>query len=236
MLENARVDNLWDIPEYRYYARPFASDIDADGNAAIEPGLVFRFGTSILAGQNAFGRPLSGGDHAFDPSVCLTKIHGVGVWFADYITDDVLNDLPQAPRVYLIPAGADVMAIPTTLAPNRWREWNVVDQIIPIPIPAVNASLDQSRYIPLIDSLNDRIGAPRRFSSFRAYHDGGAAINMDELVLNTRLVGRSVWNTEWLLIIPGLTLNADPDEGLDRFIRQVTDIKLVFQTYSYTGN
>jgi len=236
MLENARVKNLWDIPEYRYYARPFASDIDANGNAAVEPGLVFRFGTSILAGQNAFGRPLGGGDHAFDPSVYLTKVNGVGVWFSDYITDDVLNDLPQAPRVYLIPVGKDVMAIPNTLAPNRWREWNVVDQVIPIPIPAVNSALDQSRYIPLLDSLNDRIGTPRRFPSFRAYHDGSAAINMDELVLNTRLVGRSVWNTEWMLIIPGLTLNADPDEGLDRFIDQVTDIKLVFQTYSYTGN
>jgi hypothetical protein len=235
-LENARVDNLWDIPEYRYYARPFASDIDADGNATAEPGLVFRFGTSIIAGQNAFGLPLSGGDHAFDPSLYVTKIKGVGVWFSGYLSDDVLNALPQSPRVYLIPVGADVMGIPNSLAPNRWREWNVVDQIIPVPIPALGATLDQSRYIPLLDSLNDRIGSPRRFPSFRAYHDGGAAINMEELVLNTRLVGRSVWNTEWMLIIPGLTLNADPNEGLDRFIRQITDIKLIFQTYSHSGN
>lgn len=236
MLQNARVDNLWQIPEYRYYARPFASDIDADGNAAVEPGLVFRFGTSILAGKNAFGLPLSGGDHAYDPSLYSTKISGVGVWFSDYLSDDVLNDLPQAPRVYLIPVGIDIMSVPNSLAPNRWREWNVIDQVIPVPIPALSASLDQANYIPLLDSLNDRIGTPRRFASFRAYHDGGSSINMDELVFNSRLIGRSFWNTEWMLIIPGLTLNADPDEGLDRFINQVSDIKLLFQTYSHSGD
>jgi hypothetical protein len=49
-------------------------------------------------------------------------------------------------------------------------------------------------------------------------------------------VGRSVWNTGWTLIIPGRTLNTDPDEGLDRFIEQVSDIKLVFETYGFSGN
>jgi hypothetical protein len=53
---------------------------------------------------------------------------------------------------------------------------------------------------------------------------------------DTRLIGRSVWNTQWLLIIPGGTLLADPDAGLDRFIDDVTDIKLFFQTYAYSGN
>ena len=80
------------------------------------------------------------------------------------------------------------------------------------------------------------MGRPRKFSSFRAYHDGTDAIDDDELVFDNRLVGRSVWNTEWVLIIPGLTLNADPDEGLRRFIQQVSDIKLVFKTYGYRGN
>jgi hypothetical protein len=39
-----------------------------------------------------------------------------------------------------------------------------------------------------------------------------------------------------VLIIPGRTLNNDPDEGLERFIDQVSDIKLVFQTYGHSGN
>jgi hypothetical protein len=235
-LENARVANLWEVPEYRNLARPFASDLDASGNAAVEPGIVLRFSTTITAGQNVFGQPLGGGDHAFDPSVFATKIRSVGVWFSDYLSDDVLNDLPQAPRVYLIPAGADVMSIPNAGSPDRIRMWKVVDQQVPVPLPSVTASLDRSGFTPLLDSLNGRLGDPRRYASFRAYHNAEAEVDYDELVFDSRLVSRSVWNTEWVMIIPGLMLNSDPDEGLDRFISQVTDIQLIFQTYGYTGN
>ena len=235
-LEDARVENLWDVPEYRYFAKPFASDLDAEGNAAIEPGIVLRFGTTILPGKNVFGRPLSGGDHAYDPSLFATKIRSVGVWFSNYLTDDVLNHLPQAPRVYLIPVGSDVMSIANSPTPDVVRFWNIVDQEIPVPLPAQHSSIERSGFIPLLDTLNGRIGNPRRFSSFRAYHDAGNTLNTGEMVFDSRLVGRSVWNTEWLLIIPGLTLNHDPDEGLARFINQVKDIRLVFQTYGHPGN
>ena len=54
--------------------------------------------------------------------------------------------------------------------------------------------------------------------------------------MDTRLVGRSVWNSQWLLIIPGGTLLADPAAGLNAFINNVEDIKLFFQTYAYSGN
>jgi len=62
------------------------------------------------------------------------------------------------------------------------------------------------------------------------------------------LIGRSVWNTRWLLIIPAGTLHTDRNEGIQRFIhgalRQdgtrdgngVSDIKIFFQTYAYSGN
>ena len=235
-MQNARVDNLWEIPQYRYYVRPFASDIDENGNAAVEPGLVFRFGTKIIAGQNTFGRLLGGGDHAYDPSLFATKIHSVGVWFSNYISDDILAGLPQAPRVYLFPIGADVMSIANSPTPDKVRFWNLLDQQIPPPVTALSATLDQGNFIPLIDSLNGTMGQTRRFSSFRAYHDAGDEVLDDEMVFDTRLVGRSVWNTEWMLIIPGLTLNNDPNEGLDRFIEQVKDIKLIFQTYGNSGN
>jgi len=235
-LQNARVANLWEVPEYRIYARPFASDIDGNGDAAVEPGIVVRFGTSIIAGRNVFGRPLGGGDHAYDSSLFATKIRSVGVWFSNYRTDDVLDDLPEAPRVYLIPVGSDVMSIANSATPDKVRIWNVVDQQVPVPLPSVTAALDRSAFRPLLDSLNGRIGTPRRYSSFRAYHDAGSSLDPDEVVLDSRLVGRSVWNTEWLLIIPGLTLNSDADEGLDRFVEQVKDIKLIFQTYGHSGN
>jgi hypothetical protein len=49
-------------------------------------------------------------------------------------------------------------------------------------------------------------------------------------------VGRSVANTQWVLIIPGAYRLGDPAAGLSDFINTVTDIKLYFQTYSASGN
>jgi hypothetical protein len=200
-----------------------------------QPGLVIRFGSEITAGKNFFGKPLSGGDHAYDPTNYTTKIVGVGVWFSDYLSDDVLSDLATAPRVYLVPTGSDIMRVPHSGTPDRVRIWNVLDQAIPVPLPAGDASISSSRYIPILDSLNGPMGDVRRFSSFRAYHNGEDDIDFDELVTDSRLIGRSIWNTEWMLIIPGQTFNADPEEGLKRFMDQISDIKLVFETYGLSG-
>lgn len=234
-LRNARVDDLWMVPEYRYFCRPFAAEADGNGQHVAEPGIVIRFASQIHAGKNFFGQPLSGGDHAYDPSHFATKIQSVGAWFSDYLSGDVLNDLPATPRLYLIPAGDDIMSVPTSANPDIVRIWKVVDQSIPAPFPATTASLDKASYIPVLDSLSGRFGEPRKYSAFRAYHDGTSVVDMDELVGDTRLVGRSIWNTRWVLIIPGRMLNADPNVGLDRFIQQVSDIKLVFRTYGISG-
>jgi hypothetical protein len=234
-LNKAKVVDLWDLPEFRYYCRPFAAPTDPGGKHVPQPGLVFRFGSEITAGKNFFGKPLSGGDHAFDPTNYTTKIVGVGVWFSDYLSDDVISDLSTAPRVYLVPAGADIMRVPHSGTPDKVRIWNVLDQAIPVPLPSLNSSISSSRYIPILDTLNGPMGEVRRFSSFRAYHNGEEDIDFDELVTDSRLIGRSVWNTEWMLIIPGQTFNADPEEGLARFIEQISDIKLVFETYGISG-
>jgi len=231
-LQSMRVDNLWEISEFRQYCRPFDT-MPEDG---VEPGIVIRFGTDIKAGENLFGRLLSGGDHAYDPSVYATKIRAAGIWFSDYQSASLELDLPEAPRVYLIPTGVDMLSVSTSGDPTQTRYWNVVDQRIPVPIASIGSELDQAEWVPVFDSLNGVYGEQRRFSSFRAYHDGSDEVNDDELIYNCRLVGRSVRNTQWLLIIPGRTLNADPNVGLDRFIDQVSDIKLVFETYGYSGN
>ena len=165
-----------------------------------------------------------------------TKIRGLGVYFSDYLSTNVLADLPEAPRVYLFPAGTDVMSIPNSPNPDDVRYWNVVDQRIPAPMPAEASALDNSSWIPIFDTLSGQYGEIRRFSSFRAYHDGGGDVSGDDLVYDSRLIGRSVRNTEWVMIIPGLTLNSDPDEGIRRFVDQVSDIKLIFDTYGFSGN
>ena len=56
------------------------------------------------------------------------------------------------------------------------------------------------------------------------------------MVSDSRLIGRSVWNTRWLLIIPAGTLHSDRQRALDTFINGVSDIKVFFQTYAYSGN
>lgn len=237
-LQNAVVENLWNVPEFRYFCNPFAPPPESSttGTAPPEPGIVLRFGTEVQAGRNFFGRPLSGADQAYDPSHFATKIRAVGVWFSDYQSGDIQSDLPASPRVYLVPVGVDVLRIPGSDNPDRIRYWNIIDERIPVPFPARTASLDRSNWIPLLDSLNGRLGDPRKFSMFRAYHDGESDVNDDELVADSRLIGRSIWNTQWMLIIPGRALNADPTVGLERFIDQVSDIKLVFQTYGYSGD
>jgi hypothetical protein len=54
---------------------------------------------------------------------------------------------------------------------------------------------------------------------------------------SSRLIGRSIWNTKWMLIIPAGGLGGSTlDEGLRRFVNSVSDISIEFRTYSYGGN
>jgi hypothetical protein len=85
------------------------------------------------------------------------------------------------------------------------------------------------------DSLSETFADIRRFSSFRAYHDSGF-FDPSQAVTDTRLIGRSVWNTDWVLIIPGGTFLANPNQGLETFVNSVSDILIFFQTYAYSGN
>jgi hypothetical protein len=219
------VPNLWDIPEFRRYCRPFAPE-----SAGPQPGLVLRFPTTVTFGLNYFGWPLGGGDSSYDPTLFATKVRSAGVWFSEYNG----SGLSVTPRVYLVPAGADVMRSPSG-SNLETREWRVVDQKIPVPFPIGFASLNNPAWIPMNDSLSDTFADIRRFSSFRAFHDSGF-FDPAETITDSRLIGRSVWNTDWMLIIPGGTFLNNPDQGLDTFVNSVSDIRIFFQTYAYSGN
>jgi hypothetical protein len=224
-LKNSIVPDLWAVPEFRRYCRPFAPE-----SAGPQPGLVIRFPTTITFGLNYFGWPLGGGDNAYDPTLFATKVRSAGVWFTDYNG----SGLALTPRVYLIPVGADIMRSPSG-SNLEIREWRVVDQKLPMPFPIGFSTLNDPTFIPIHDTLSDTFADIRRFSSFRAYHDGGF-FNPAQTITDTRLIGRSVWNTDWMLIMPGGTFLADPDQGLDTFINSVSDILIFFQTYAYSGN
>jgi hypothetical protein len=189
---------------------------------------------------------LAGGDNAYDASHAATKIRSVGVWFTNYNnTNNAAGALANEPRVYLIPVGDDVLRSPTGDASST-RTYSVMDQAIPLPYNIGGADIDSPDWSPVVDSLQEPFGKIRQFASFRAYHDSG---NFDpsQTITASRLIGRSVWNTEWMLIIPGKTLLNDPNEGIERFIygaktsngrdgNGVKDIKIFFQTYSISGD
>ena len=149
--------------------------------------------------------------------------------------------LANTPRVYLVPAGADIIRSPSDLTGNTLRSWQVQDQAIPVPYAIGDADINAPDWIPLYDSLPDSLATLRRYASMRAYHDGGSW-STSELNYNSRLIGRSVWNTQWYLIIPAGTLNSDRLLALEYFINGtqgdgngIKDIKLFFETYSYSG-
>jgi hypothetical protein len=225
ILRRSVVPNLWEVPEFRRHCRPFAPEA-----AGPQPGIVIRFPTTITFGLNYFGFPLGGGDSAYDPSLFSTKVNRLGVWFSDY------NDagLALAPRVYFFPAGQDILRSPTgnTLAT---REWKILDQVVPVPFPIGANDLTDPTWIPQNDSLAESFAQIRRFSSFRAFHDSGV-YDDTETTRDSRLIGRSVWNTDWVLIIPGGTMLNDPSQGLDGFINSVSDILISLQSYSYPGD
>jgi hypothetical protein len=237
-----RVDDLWQVPEFRRYCKPFAPE-----SAGPQPGLVIPFSTTVTSGLNFFGWPLGPGDSAYDPAHFATKIREAGSWFTNY------SGLPlsNTPRIYVVPVGADILRSPSDDL-FQTREWQVVDQVIPVPFPLGANDLDNPAWIPSNDTLSESFARIRRMGAFRAYHTDGVdpTVDPDELSTDSRLVGRSVWNAKWLMIIPGATLLSDPDVGLDTFIHGqlvpggngerdgngVKDIQLFFSTYAYTGN
>ena len=130
--------------------------------------------------------------------------------------------------------------------------WQVADQTVPAPYAIGSTELDDPDWTPLYTGYTGGtdLGANiRRHPSFRAYAGAtGAAPNDDELDA-TRLIGRSAWNTRWLLVIPAGGLGANREEALAAFIRgydanrdgkldvlPVRDILLGLRTYSRSGN
>ncbi|MCC7374596.1 MAG: hypothetical protein IT581_08065 [Verrucomicrobiales bacterium] len=245
--------------------RRFCLQITPDNGIPV-PGIVLEFGTTIAQGLNLFGRELAAGDHAFSPSAFATKIFGVGValegyrgmdrpaanagaggtspsdpdsWFTDPL------GLAATPEVYLVPVGVDSMRRAPLAGNTGVRSWTVDDVAIPLPFNIAGSDLNGSRFQLSANSLSEPLFAPRQHQAFRPvptvdYFNAGLYGTTGTLqrsqYTNNRLVGRSAWNSRWKLVIPGRSLLRDPDEGLDRLIRTVRDIKLHFVTYSYSGN
>ena len=206
-----------------------------------------------------FGKALAAGDTAFHRSHFATKINSVGVALEGYrgmnlpgennTSDPNLSYLdPQAlsanPYVYLIPVGVDTMRSPPLGDSSELRQWKVDDVAIPLPFNIGGSGFSSENFYQSADSLTEPLFTLRKHQAFRpvdsiSHFSGdiysGSSLRFSQFS-NRRLIGRSVWNSQWKLVIPADSLLADPKEGLIRLIQTVTDIKLNFTTYSYSGN
>lgn len=257
-LSTARKANLLDDADVSRYCM----QIDP-GNGLPVPGLIVEFSTTITDSLNLFGRELAGGDHYFDSSYFATKIYSVGVAFEGYVGMDnpsangstvsssgatspsdpsttFLDSqaLAATPGIYLIPVGADAMRSPPLGDVSTIRSWVVNDITIPLPFNIGGSEFSTKPLYTSADSLTEPLFGLRKHPAFRPVSRTSVFTGSlsPSQFSNTRLIGRSVWNTRWKLVVPGYKLLHDPNEGLDRFINTVKDIKINYVTYSYSGN
>ena len=253
-LQQHVMDNILEDADVRRYCQ----QVDR-GDGLPVPGIVITFNTSINAGQNLFGQALAAGDASFHRSHFATKINSVGVALEGYkgmnvpgansTSDPNLSYLdPEAlaanPYVYLIPVGVDTMRSPPLGDSSQLRTWTVDDVAIPLPFNIGGSGFSGKNFYQSADSLSEPLYTLRKHQAFRPVDSSsvfstepysGTQLQFSQFS-NRRLVGRSVWNSEWKLVIPADSLLSDPKEGLTRLIQTLTDIKLHFTTYSYSGN
>lgn len=237
-LRQCVVSNLLVMPEFQRYCGSFTGSSSQEE----EPAIVIPFSTTTTYRENLFGWPLGGGDSYFSRTAYAIKVRAAGIWFANY--NNLGSGLAHTPYVYLIPVGSDVTRTRRLSGndPEVIREWKILDQALPDCSSISPGDLDREDWMPITDTLLEPFAEIRRFGDMPAYHDAG--FNPSQVTYSSRLIGRSVWNTRWLLIIPAGNLLADRQEAIARFIdgplvggqrtgNGVTDIKIYFQTYAY---
>ena len=120
------------------------------------------------------------------------------------------------------------------------RTWLVSEVAVPLPFNIGASDFSNKPLYRTSDSLTEPLFGIRKHPAFRPVADPGVlaelSFNPGSFFRSKRLIGRSVWNSRWKIVIPGRTLLNDPDDGLARFLNTVKDIKLNFITYSYSGN
>jgi hypothetical protein len=221
-----------------------------DGSPA--PGIVISFGSSIQHGKNFFGLPLAAGDHAYTPSSYATKIMSSGVVLKGYEGMDPYafatpgagspasggaNALSANPYVYLIPCGSDYMLAPPLGDTNTLRSWTVHDQALPLPYNLGASAFNTINFFDANGTLSEQPWILRKHQAFRPVSDPAFFYSpIPTEFTNTRLVGRSVWNGRWKIVIPAYTLLENEQDALNRFVASVKDIQLFLRTYSNSGN
>jgi hypothetical protein len=212
------------------------------------PGIIISFSSTIQHGKNFFGLNLAAYDHNFSPSYFATKIAAVGFALPGYIGMDdgpgastpaeAANALAATPYMYLIPCGTDYMLAPPLGDTNTVRSWNVQDQALPLPFNLGANDFNSTQFFNANGSLSEQPWIIRKHPAFRPVTDPAVFLDgsLPLAFTNTRLTSRSVWNGQWKLVIPAYSLLNNEQEGLNRFVKSVKDIKFFIRSYSNAGN
>ena len=246
-LEQRMVPNLLNDADVATYCRNIKK---ADGTPV--PGIIIPFSTTIEHGKNFFGLPLAAGDHNYTPTNFATKIFNVGIALPGYVGMDTFasgtptagppasgaaNALSATPYAYLIPCGTDYMLAPPLGDTNTLRAWSVKDQAIPLPYNLGASSFNGTQFFSANGTLSEQPWILRKHQSFRMVEDAALFYSRVPVEFtNSRLIARSVWNSQWKIVIPAYTLSSNEQEGLNRFAASVKDIHLFLRTYSNSGN
>jgi hypothetical protein len=236
-LEQHIVPNVLSDPQVAAYCRGLKK---ADGSAI--PGFIIPFSTTVEDGKNFFGLDLAAGDHAYSQSNFATKIAAVGLALPGYVgmasgESTAEGALSATPYAYLIPCGNDFMRTPLGDTGDI-RSWQVVDQALPLPYNLGASAFNTTQFFGPNDTFAERPWVIRKHQAFRmladpaVYEDG----SLPTIYTNARLIGRSVWNSQWKIVIPANTLLKDEQAGMNNFAAKVKDIKLFIRTYSNSGN
>lgn len=246
-LEQHIVSDLMNDPDAASYCRNLKK---TDGSPV--PGIVIPFTTVIHEGLNFFGLPLAGGDHAYSVSNHATKIFSAGMVLPGYVgMDPYVQGTPNAgsvntsnpdilsatPYLYLIPTGTDSMLAPPLGDARTVRSWQVRDQALPLPFNLGASDFNSAQFFSAGGTLSEQPWILRKHQAFRAVNDPAFFYStVPTEFTSSRLIGRSVWNSGWKIVIPANTLLNNEQEGLNRFVRTVKDIQLFLRTYSNSGN
>jgi hypothetical protein len=117
------------------------------------------------------------------------------------------------------------------------RSWSVKDQALPLPFNLGATSFSTTQFFNADGTLSESPWVLRKHQAFRPVNDPAFFYTtVPTEFTSSRLVGRSVWNGGWKIVIPANTLFANEQEGLSRFVASVKDIELFLRTYSHSGN
>lgn len=230
-LNSFRVDDLRKHDKFNQFC-VFLPTIDL--NAASqppEPGLVIEFSTPVNVALNAFGKPVVSGEPQFNDHVPAHKIQEMRVELGKY-NENVgggPNGLLQNVFIYVVPVGIDVIRPRRenlTIAPlGETREWTIYEQVLPPPfalqentVLGGHVGYNDPGWYPAIDGGTELLKLKGPFKAFT--RTPGTTITDIDFRYN-ELAGRSVWNTQWLIVIPGrnlATTGMTKDEALNALI------------------